>query len=535
VVLGAMLAPAAHGATPIACFTQSPANPVVGDTVTFDSSCSRDPDSNGRIVARGWDLDNDGSFDDGNSVTVTRKFTTAGTFTVRFGVIDNSNKYDIASKTVTVNAPPTASFTYAPTTPSTGQEVTFTSSSSDVDGTIASRAWDLDNDGSFDDGSAATAKQTFTTPGNHTVRFRATDNRQAETIVSQTINVANRAPTAGFTRSLLIPRSLDKITFTSTSTDSDGTIDKYAWDLDGDQKFDDGTTPTLTHAFSTPGDRTVRLKVTDNSGASTIFSMAFAVANRTPVARFTVSTIKPVAGDTITLTDASTDADGTITTANWDLDNDGQYDDATGHTATFTAQQAGAYPLGLRVTDDRGVVATASQTIAVGERPVPPPGQSPSEPESGQQTFDISTPVVPPPVPVEPPVTSPVAPYRFLDPFPVVRLRGRTTGKGARLTAFTVRAPHASVLDISCSGRGCPVKKLRKKITTKRKRGSVTIHVTRLERLLPAGIELQVRVTQPDMVGKYTRIKIRGLAVPVRSDRCLLPGSTKPTACPSVP
>jgi hypothetical protein len=37
------------------------------------------------------------------------------------------------------------------------------------------------------------------------------------------------------------------------------------------------------------------------------------------------------------------------------------------------------------------------------------------------------------------------------------------------------------------------------------------------------------------MVGKYTRIRIRKLAVPVRSDRCLLPDSPKPTACPKAP
>ena len=56
-----------------------------------------------------------------------------------------------------------------PASPQTGQEVTFTDASTD-NGSIASRAWDTDNDGSYDDGTATTAKRTFTSAGTFTVR-----------------------------------------------------------------------------------------------------------------------------------------------------------------------------------------------------------------------------------------------------------------------------------------------------------------------------------------------------------------------------
>jgi hypothetical protein len=61
----------------------------------------------------------------------------------------------------------------------------------------------------------------------------------------------------------------------------------------------------------------------------------------------------------------SIDTDGTIALYEWDLDGDGQYDDATGVTASFTASAAGTYTVGLRVTDDGGAQDTDTATVNV--------------------------------------------------------------------------------------------------------------------------------------------------------------------------
>ena len=55
-----------------------------------------------------------------------------------------------------------------------GQTVTFTSDSSD-DGSIAAQRWDLDDDGNFDDGTAAAVSRSFTSLGAKTVRLQVTD------------------------------------------------------------------------------------------------------------------------------------------------------------------------------------------------------------------------------------------------------------------------------------------------------------------------------------------------------------------------
>ncbi len=69
---------------------------------------------------------------------------------------------------------------------------------------------------------------------------------------------------------------------------------------------------------------------------------------------------------TITLDGSgSTDPDGTLVLYEWDLDGDGQYDDASGVTAAFSSASAGAFTIGLRVTDDDGATGTDIATVTV--------------------------------------------------------------------------------------------------------------------------------------------------------------------------
>ena len=51
------------------------------------------------------------------------------------------------------------------------------------------------------------------------------------------------------------------------SSDPDGTIASYAWDLDGDGAFDDSSVQNPSFTYTAAGTYTVRLQVTDNLGA----------------------------------------------------------------------------------------------------------------------------------------------------------------------------------------------------------------------------------------------------------------------------
>lgn len=77
-------------------------------------------------------------------------------------------------------------------------------------------------------------------------------------------------------------------------------------------------------------------------------------------------------GQNVTLdASASSDPGGKALTFEWDLNGDGQYDDATGAQPVFDrVGQDGVYPVAVKVTNSDGIYATASTTVTV--RNVPP-------------------------------------------------------------------------------------------------------------------------------------------------------------------
>ena len=127
------------------------------------------------------------------------------------------------------------------------------------------------------------------------------------------------------------------------------------------------------------------------------------------------------------------------------------------------------------------------------------------------------------------PVPPAVAPLRaesaptVMSPFPVVRLKGSLTARGAAIELLSVSAPRAATVRVRCSGRGCPAR-------VPARRGSV--RVRELRRTLRAGVVLEVFVTQLRRYGKYTRFEIQKGRPPRRTDRCVLSGSTRPVRCP---
>jgi PKD repeat protein len=163
----------------------------------------------------------------------------------------------------------------APGSPAAGTIVTFDgSASSDPDGSIASYMWDLDGNGSLevDTGTQPTTTKSYPATGSVTARLRVTDSNGGITDTTRTFTVSapqNQVPTAAFTAPAVVlagePVSFDG----SASSDPDGSIAGYKWDLDGDGAFetDTGTAAMTSRSYSAAGTVTVRLRVTDNGGA----------------------------------------------------------------------------------------------------------------------------------------------------------------------------------------------------------------------------------------------------------------------------
>jgi PKD repeat protein len=328
---------------PVASFTPS----CTGLTCGFTSTSS-DPD--GTVTAYNW------NFGDGATSTVqnpSHTYAAAGTYTVSLTVTDNSGSTGSTSQAVTVSVadqPPVASFTQS----CSALTCSFTSTSSDPDGTVTGYSWN------FGDGATSTVQNPshiYTAAGTYTVSLTVTDNSGSTGSVSHsvTVSTADLPPVASFNQSC----SGLSCSFTSTSSDPDGTVTAYSW------VFGDGATSTAqnpAHTYGAGGTYTVTLTVTDNSGSTNSTSHSITVAPRPPLASFTQS----CTGLSCGFTSTSTSADGTITGYSWNF---GDGTTSTLQNPSHSYAAGGTFTVTLTVTDNFGGTNSTSHSVTVAPRP----------------------------------------------------------------------------------------------------------------------------------------------------------------------
>jgi uncharacterized delta-60 repeat protein len=89
-----------------------------------------------------------------------------------------------------------------------------------------------------------------------------------------------------------------------------------------------------------------------------------------PVAAFSFSPASPTVGQVVNFdASGSSDPDGTVSAVDWDMGS-GSFTDAHGVKPSFTFTTPGAHVVRVRVTDDDGLTAVASQTVTVAPAPV---------------------------------------------------------------------------------------------------------------------------------------------------------------------
>ena len=161
----------------------------------------------------------------------------------------------------------------------------------------------------------------------------------------------------------------------STSFHQDGgkLIDSWEWDLDNDGAFDDASGPFASVSFPVVGSYPVKLRVTDNGTPEKVAETTVTVVINTPPLAPTAKAGGPYnfcpaaapwyldGGGSINPDDGESEAHvpplpgDAIVSYLWDLDGDGQFDDASGKqpdvTAFFTGKGPGSYLMQLKVTD----------------------------------------------------------------------------------------------------------------------------------------------------------------------------------------
>jgi len=273
-------------------FTFSPSSPRKNQQVTFTGSAS----GGTTPYSFSWTF-GDGS--SGTGSTVTHAYASTGTFTVVLTVKDNGLPQQTATsqQSVTVTSQPTpltASFTYSPSAPIAGQQVTFTASASG--GTAPySFSWN------FGDGSTGTGysiSHTYVTAGTFTVALTVKDSGspQQTTSSQQSITVTNPPPptlTASFTFTPANPQVGQTVSFTGSA--SGGTQPyTYSWTF-GDSGTGSGS--SVTHTYQAAGNYTVVLTVTDAAGKTASSTQTVTVSNPPPptlTASFTYNPASPL-------------------------------------------------------------------------------------------------------------------------------------------------------------------------------------------------------------------------------------------------
>ena len=158
----------------------------------------------------------------------------------------------------------------------------------------------------------------------------------------------------------------------SESSDPDGQITEYQWDLNGEGTYEKHTSsPELTTSFAAAGTKNIGLRVIDNHGASASVTHTLTVGNLPPVAKVTASPNPVLVGQTVTLNAGESTDQGTITKYKWDLNGSGEYAINTGTSPILTTnfKTPGTHTVGLEVIDNNGLSTRTSIAINVLEQP----------------------------------------------------------------------------------------------------------------------------------------------------------------------
>ena len=211
-----------------------------------------------------------------------------------------------------------------------------------------------------------------------------TDNLGATGTATGTVSVVipNVAPTASFTSSSTSGQAPHAVTFNASgSSDPDGTIANYAWNYgDGNSSSGPaGTHEVQSHTYTYGGVFTTVLTITDNSGATAMYSETITIAapNVAPIAVASASSLTGQAPTTITFDGAlSSDADGTIASYLWNF-GDGSTSTQASPSHLYNAGPGGnMYTVTLTVTDNQGATGSSTVNISAGSGTPPPPSGS---------------------------------------------------------------------------------------------------------------------------------------------------------------
>ncbi len=334
---------------PVADFIAMPTSGAVGLEVQFVDT------STGSITSREWDFNND-SIIDSTLQNPAYTYNINGIHTVSLTVTGPGGS-DTQTKVDYVTITPKADFTAAPTSGNMPLNVQFTDTSSSI---ITSWEWDFDND-SIIDSTIQNPSFIYATNGLYTVSLTVTGPGGSNTETkTDYITVIIPPPVADFTAVPLNGDAPLDVQFTDAST---GNITTWEWDFDNDSIVDSFVQNPPPFTYNNPGRYTASLTVTGPGGSNTMTKVDYITV--TPIADFTALPLNGLAPLNVQFTDTSI---GTITTWEWDFDNDSIVDSAM-QNPTYPYNNPGTYTVSLKVTGPAGSHTTTKVDYIIANTP----------------------------------------------------------------------------------------------------------------------------------------------------------------------
>jgi hypothetical protein len=301
-----------------------------------------------------------------------------GTFGIFATATDSNDLTDESEITQTVidpNETPICSFTA--TVGADNRTVTINANaSSDPDGTIASWCFQPDEGAEWIAGTVGQPLEHVYPHGIYTCTVEVTDNEGATATQQAIIDAENVAPTCVLSAVTVGSDNASFLFHLRDSSDVDGTLVSARWRLDEGEWHDASLSENIV-GTAPHGTYLLTVEVTDDDGATGTATAVVALTNAAPVA----SAVLTVDTNRVTLTDGSTDEDGTVVVVSVDWGDESTAEELTpGGAATHEYATVGEYSIQLLATDDDGATDTCEQVVHIESMPIIRPtyyGQSP--------------------------------------------------------------------------------------------------------------------------------------------------------------
>jgi hypothetical protein len=236
----------------------------------------------GKLAGYAWDWNADGKADDvatlNDSMTaleVKRPFPDSGVFKILLSAKDSEGKTGADSVVVTVLMDRPKTNPGEPVTAKSRTQVSFKGTATDSFGTIVKYKWDFDGNGVFDDSSDAPPAFThsYAAEGEYKAAFQVRDDDGNVVTAIRKVTISDLPMVITAIRQDTTVSIKDIVPITASIRNDDGKALSYSWDYNGDGKYDDTVSSSLTtinisvpRPYNQVGKHKAKLRVQDSQG-----------------------------------------------------------------------------------------------------------------------------------------------------------------------------------------------------------------------------------------------------------------------------